>query len=371
MLTWVEISKSAIEHNLKNFRKLAGNAALLMPVVKSNAYGHGITEIARICEESDEVDRLTVANLDEALLLRLINIKKPILILSFYEFDIQKISEAIKKGIYFAVYSIKQIEFLNSVGERIGIKCKIHIKIDTGTSRVGFRIDEIESVAKLIHDFKKIDVEGLWSHFSSSESNNKVTIDQNNILEHADNIFIKNNVNIPIKHIACTAATILHPFSRKDAVRVGIGIYGLHPSIKTYPKIDLRPVLSWKTTIIQVKNLKKGDKISYGGTYKMPLSGKIAVLPIGYFDGYNRAWSNKSKVIINGVTCPVRGRVCMNLTMVDVTKVKNCKVGDVAILLGKHGKSEISADNLADLTPDTINYEIVTRINPLLPRIVV
>lgn len=371
MQTWVEINKTNLEKNLHNFRKITGNAALLIAVVKSNAYGHGIAEVSRICEESPDVDRIAVVNIDEALLLRLINIKKPIQILSFYEQDVQKVSEAIKKNINFPVYTLSQIEFLNSVGERIGIKCKIHIKVDTGTSRIGFRPEELPSLVNKLKTYKKIDVEGLWSHFSSSGTNDIVTKRQHKIIESAEKFLVNAGLNIPVKHISCTAATILHPFAKKDAVRVGIGIYGLHPSSRTRKKIDLYPVLNWKTTVIQVKQLKKGDKISYDGTYTMPADGKIAILPVGYFDGYDRAWSNKSEVIINGKKCPVRGKICMNLTMVDVSKLKKCKVGDVAILIGKQDKTEITADDLAKITKDTINYEVVTNINPLIPRIVV
>lgn len=371
MLSWVEIDKSALLHNLRSFRKLAGNATLLIPVVKSNAYGHGIAEVAHICDGSDDVDRLAVVNLDEALLLRLLNIKKPIQILSFFELDVQKISEAIKKNIIFPVYSLKYAEFLNSIGERIGIKCKVHIKIDTGTSRVGIKPEQIPEFAKKISTLKKIDIEGLWSHFSSSESDDKITKNQNSLIAESAEIFEKNGIKTPIIHIACTAAAVLHPNARRDAIRVGLGTYGLHPSPKTVGKIDLQPVLTWKTKIVQVKLVKKGERISYGGTYTMPKNGKIAVLPVGYYDGYDRAWSNKAHVLIKGVRCPVRGRVCMNLTMIDVSKLKSCEAGETVVLLGRDGKSTISADELAKLSPDTINYEVVTRINPSLPRIVV
>ena len=371
MLTWVEINKAALIHNLNEFRRLIGNSTLLIPVVKSNAYGHGIVEVASICESSDAVDRLAVVNLDEALLLRLCNIKKPIQILSFFEENDDKVKEAIKKNISFPVYSIKQLHYLNSISKRIGISCKIHIKIDTGTSRVGLTSEEIPEFINEIKKCNKLICEGIWSHFSSSESNSKLTKKQNIVFNKAEKIFNSCGINFEIKHISCTAATVLHNFAKHNAVRVGLGIYGLHPTATTSKKIDLVPVLTWKTKIIQVKNLKKGASISYGGKYIMPKNGKIAILPIGYFDGYDRAWSNKSHVIIRGKKCPVRGRICMNLTIVDVSGLKTCSVGDTVTLIGSQNKSRITVDELAKLSKDTINYEVVTNINPQISRFVI
>ncbi|MFA6105107.1 MAG: alanine racemase [Patescibacteria group bacterium] len=371
MLSWVEINRSALEHNLKNFRNLIGKATLLIPVIKSNAYGHGIAEVAKICDELEDVDRLAVVNLDEALLLRMLNIKKPIQILSFFSFDIQKAGEAMKKNVIFPVYTLKQAIWLNTVAERIGQRCKIHIKIDSGTTRIGFFVSELEDFLKNIQKLKHIEIEGVWSHFSSSETDYEITREQNRIFDSAIGVFKKIGICVPIRHISCSAATILHPVARYDAVRIGLCSYGLYPDKKSRKKINLKPVLSWKTTVIQVKNVKKGTGISYGNTYKMPKNGKIAIIPVGYYDGYDRAWSNKAEVLINGKRCPVRGRVCMNLTMIDVSKLKNCKEGSIVTLIGADGKEEITADDLTALTPETINYEIVTRINPLIRRIVV
>ena len=364
MLTWVEINKKALIHNIKAFRTLIGKKTLLMPVIKSNAYGHGIIEIGKICNKNKLIDRLCVAGLDEALMLRKSGVHKTIHILSFFEFDEKKIIYAIKNNIIFPLYTLEQATYLNKIGERCKQKCIVHLKIDTGTNRVGVKIDELPNFAAQLKKLSFIDTEGIWSHFSSSEENERATKDQYQTLLRAEKLINTFKIFPTLKHLACSAASILYPYARLDAIRLGLSLYGLYPASKAKNKIDLIPVLNWKTKIIQVKKVKKGSKISYGQTYTMFHEGKIAVLPVGYFDGYDRAWSNKAEVVIQGKRCPVRGRICMNLMMVEVTKLKKCKVGEVVTLLGK----DITADHLANLTSNTINYEITTHINPLLKR---
>lgn len=371
MLSWVEIARSAIEYNLKAFRDLVGPSVLLIPVVKSNAYGHGILEVARICEEAPEVDRLAVVNLDEALLLRGCGIKKPVQVLSFYPLEEEAIIDSIKKNIILPVYRLEQARFINRIGERIGLIAVVHIKIDTGTSRIGIPIYEISSFATEIKKLKYLRFEGLWSHFSSAETNAVVTKKQLATLNLANEMLSKSGINATMKHIACTAAAILYQNSRLDAVRIGLGTYGLYPDSTCKKLVKLQPALSWKSTLIQVRNVKAGTKIGYGGTHIMKRAGLIATIPVGYYDGYDRAWSNISEVIINAKRCKIRGRVCMNLIMAEIPHGGTAKAGDLVTLIGKDGKEEITADELAKLSPDTINYEITTRINPLIPRIVV
>jgi alanine racemase len=367
MLTWVEIKKANLLHNLQQFRTLIGDHPLLMPVIKANAYGHGILEVGELCDKATEVDRLCVASLAEALQLRDFFIKKPIQILSFFEFDEQKVSRAMQSNIIFPLYTLEQAAFLNTIGEKIGMKCRVHLKIDTGTSRIGVRLENLPEFLQVIKKSPSLNLEGLWSHFSSSESNRSITERQYRELILAESILKRQGIAVPLKHLAAA----LYPSFRLDAVRLGLGLYGLYPAPSIKKIIKLKPVLSWKTTILQIKTVRKGDKISYSGTYTMPNEGKIAVLPVGYADGYNRAWSNQADVLVNGTRCKVRGRVCMNLMMIEVTKVKKCAAGDTVTLLGPSLNEEITADELATLTPDTINYEISTNISPLLSRKVV
>lgn len=369
MLTWVEVSRSAIKHNLAEFKRLIGRQVLLMPVVKSNAYGHGIIEVAKICDADKNVDRICVVNLDEALLLIKNGIKKPILILSFYELDIKKLKIAVQNGIIFPVYREDQILALNKVGRQLKKRVTIHLKIDTGTTRIGLLPNQALDFAKKISRLSNLYFEGIWSHFASSESDpiftNKQLIVFNQVVEQIE----KEGIVMPIKHFACSAATTLHKNTHFNAVRLGLNTYGLYPDEKSRKNINLKPALSLNTKIVQVKTVPKNTRISYGGTYLTKQSTKIAILPIGYWDGIDRKLSNRGEVIIRGVRCPIRGRVCMNLTMIDVTKVKNVKAGDKCTVIGHQGNVSISVDDLSHLI-GTINYEIVDRINPLIPRIV-
>lgn len=369
MLTWVEVNKQAIEYNLKQFKKMIGRNNLLMPVVKSNAYGHGMIEVAKICDHSKQADRICVVNLDEALTLIDAGIKKPIMILSFYELDSKKIQTAVKNNVIFPIYLETQLSFLNKIALSLKKKIKIHIKIDTGTTRIGLLQNEAIGFVKKAKTFKGLEVEGIWSHFSSSEDNNEYTKQQLSIFNRVIIELEKEGIHIPIKHFACSAASIFHKEAHFNAVRLGLSLYGLYPSTKAGRIIKLQPALTWKTKIIQIKNVERGTLIGYGCTYKTKTASRIAILPIGYWDGLDRKLSNAGNVIINGIKCPIRGRICMNLTMADVSKVKNTKVGDCATIIGEQGKNKITADDLA-IQVGTINYEIVDRINPLLPRII-
>jgi len=366
MLTWIEISKSAIEHNIKQFRKLVGNDVLLMPVIKSNAYGHGFLEIAKILNTNKEINRISVVNLNEAV--ELIDnklTKKQIQILSFFDWDEEKIKKAIKNQVIFPIYSLNYANKLNKLGERLNTKVKIAIKIDTGTTRIGFLPNQAIKNIRIINKLNHLNITDIYSHFASSEEDNTQTKKQNLIFNKILKETEKENIKIPFKHITCSAATIVHPNTHFNAVRFGISLYGLHPSKNTENKIKLKPTLSWYTKVIQVKDISKGTKVSYGGTFTAKKEMKIAVLPIGYFDGYDRGMSNHAKVVIKGQKCPVLGRICMNLTIIDVSKIKNTKAGDkVALINGK-----ITADDLAKWA-DTINYEIVTRINSKIPRFI-
>lgn len=369
MHTWVEIDKKAINHNLAQFKKIIGPDKLLMPVVKANAYGHGIIEVAKICDRNRGVGRICVVNDDEALQLVETKIKKPIMILSFYDLnDEHKMYSLVKAGIIFPIYRLDQIKLLNKLGGKAHVKIRVHLKVDCGTGRIGVLPDEAPTIAKKITTKKYLQLEGLWSHFASSESDEVYTKKQHEIFQKTATEIEQRGIKIPIKHMACSASTVLFSLKQYSAARVGISTYGLHPSPNTKSKITLKPALSWHTRIIQVKTLPKGSKISYGGTYTAKAAIALAVLPVGYYDGYDRGMSNVAKVIIKGKLCPIRGRICMNLCMADITNIKGVKAGDMATLIGKSGQARVSAEDLATWS-NTINYEIVDRINPTIPRI--
>ncbi len=367
-LSWIEISKSALLHNIGFYRELIGKAKL-MSVVKSNAYGHGIELVSEII--NDQTDWFGTASAEEAILLRDQGINKSILVLSFYDDDL--IEELLRKNISLAVYDRSQFKRLDAAARKLKTKARIHLKVDTGTSRLGFYPEDVPAVIEEIKKFSGLICEGLFSHLAASEDLPEYTNQQ---LEKFNTLVVKlseQGINIPIKHIACSAAAQGYADSCWDLIRLGIGLYGLS-SYKTKgkpnPKVDLRPVLSWKTRLVQVKNVPKNTFVGYGCTYKTTKASVLGILPVGYYDGFDRKLSNNGEVLINGERCPVRGRVCMNLIIVDLSRAKSAKVGDEAVLIGEQGDDKITADELAKKV-GTINYEIVTRLNSAIPRVVV
>ncbi|NMB92043.1 MAG: alanine racemase [Parcubacteria group bacterium] len=367
-LTWLEINKSAINYNISQFRKLIGPDKLLMSVIKSNAYGHGFFEVAQICDKNKDVDRICVVSLEEALKLIDFKIKKPIFVLSFYELDRNLLKKAIKNKVIFALYDLQQAQILNDIAKHLNKTVKIHLEIDTGASRTGIMPQDTLSFIEKLKPYQNLILEGIWSHFASSEDNPQYTYYQLKKFKNLIKQLESQKIHIPLKHFACTASSVLYKESLLNGIRLGIGLYGLYDNEKIAQRINLKPALFWYTTILQIKDLPPKTKIGYGGTYTTKKKTNLAIIPVGYWDGYDRLFSNRAQVIIKGKKCPIRGRICMNLSMVDITKVPNAKVGDKVILIGKSKNQIISANDLASWA-NTINYEIVTRINPWLPRI--
>lgn len=371
--SWVEISQSAIKHNLKVFRKIIGPKVRLMVVVKSNAYGHGLLEVSRICDKVKKVDWFGTVSLEEALELRKNGIKKPILVLSYYDLNVHQIKQAVQKNISLVVYQETQFEFVDKVAQSLKKKAKIHFKVDTGTSRLGLPVREVLQCINTLIQCKNLELEGLFTHYASAEESNqsftkKQTKDFYRLIQKLE----KQDILIPLKHTSCSAATLIDKAYHFDMIRLGISLYGLwsledHQQIKK--KYHLHSVLTWKTKVIQVREVTKGGTVGYGRTYRSNQRIKIAVLPVGYWEGYDRHLSNMGEVLIKGQRCPIRGRVCMNLIMVEITD-KNVKLYDEVVLIGQQGREVITVDELAKKL-GTINYEVVTRINPLINRIIV
>jgi alanine racemase len=371
--SWVEISRSALINNLKIFKKIIGPRVALMPVVKSNAYGHGLLEVSRICDGQPEVERLCTVNLAEALWLRKNKIKKPILVLSFYDLIEEDIKLAIRQKIVLTVYNEEQINFLDKMAGQLKQKAKIQFKIDTGTSRLGLPVKQALVFINKILKKEHLRLEGIFTHYAAAEEpEQSFTVKQTENFYELIRKLEEKKIFLPLKHAACSAGILMDNFYHFDAVRLGISLYGLWSlengnQIRKY--LDLKPVLAWKTKIIQLKNLEAGDTIGYGRTHRVARKTRLAVLSVGYWDGYDRKLSNFGQVLIKGKRCKVLGRVCMNLIMVDVTGL-SVKVGEEAVLIGRQGREEITADELAEKL-NTINYEVVTGINPLLPRKIV
>lgn len=369
--SWIEISKSALIHNAKQFKKIIAPAKL-MAVVKSNAYGHGSDVVSKIVEPY--VDWFGTANLTEAVSLRNLGIKKPILVLNYYSLD--DVNRAVAKNINLVVYDMNQVKKIAGVVKKLRKVAEVQIKVDTGVSRLGLLPNQVSKFLTELKKFPNIRVVGIFSHLASSEDNAGYTQMQLTRFEDVLEDLKKHGTILPLIHIACTASSLAFPSTRFNLVRLGIGLYGLwsyksvRSTLKKHKGFNLQPVLSWKTKIHFVKEVAADTFVGYGLTYKTTRKSKLAILPVGYFEGYDRGLSNNSYGLIKGKKCNVLGRIFMNLFIVDATDVKSVKAGDEVVLIGKQGKEYISADDLANRL-GTINYEVVTRINPLLRRVVI
>ncbi|MBU1017452.1 alanine racemase [Patescibacteria group bacterium] len=369
-LTWVEISESALAHNLKTFRKLVGKDVVLAPAVKANAYGHGLLECARIFEKNG-ADYLCVNALFEAVVLREAGIKIPLLIIGYTPLsdlaDLPTNTELV-------VYNLETVETLGKIGKKVGI----HLKIETGNHRQGIELTDLPDFIRQLQQHPNLILKGVSTHFANLEDriNHEYALYQLKEFNKAVHELERSGHAPHYRHCANTAAAILLPEAHFNFVRTGIGNYGLWPSEKTEMAakranigIDLKPALTWKTVVAQIKEVKKGALVGYGCTHEMPYNGRIAVLPVGYYDGFVRLLSSRGSVLIHGKKAPVIGRVCMNMIMADVTDIPNVKLEDEVVLIGKQKNEEISAEAIGEQS-QTINYEVTTRINERIPRIV-
>jgi alanine racemase len=366
--SWVEIDTQALKNNIKQYALLAPHS-LMAPVIKSNAYGHDMLLVASVLETVSEVAFLCVVSLSEAITLRQAGIKKPILVLSIIDADLAAV---FIYNIEIVVYDYECIAELNKLGKFYGKKARIHIKIDTGLSRLGIRAQEAMSFIRTCAGYDFLELRALFSHLADSErTDSEATHHQLALFDTLIMQVEQEGIILPLMHISCTAALGAYPLARKKLVRLGIGIYGLWPSeenkkeiMAAYPDFRLQPVLTWKTRIIQIKQVPAGTSVGYGLTHTLTQDSTLAVLPIGYADGYDRRLSSLGVVSIDGQAAPIVGRVAMNLVVVDITGLTVGKKSEV-ILLGK--PLYCTADVLAQLC-NTINYEVVTRINSNIKR---
>ncbi len=365
--SWVEISRSAIIHNLGQYQRLVGSEVAVMPIVKSNAYGHGMVEIAKLV--APRVKWLGVVSLGEALALRRLGIKRRIFVLSYIPQSYLK--EGIKQKIDLPIYDLESAKLINAVATKLKIRARVHIKVDTGATRVGILTPQVGGFVQQLATLSNLKIEGIYSHFAASEENQKYTEFQ---LKRFQQVLADLKIKIPIRHFACSAASLVEPKTHFNLIRLGLGLYGLWPSElvrkliqKKHHWLELKPALTWKTRIIQVKDIPAKTKVGYGCSYTAKTKMRIAVIAVGYWEGYDRHLSNQGEVLIGGKRCPLVGRICMNISMIDVSKVGDVKIGQEVVLLGKQGREEITAEELAEKI-GTINYEVVTRINPILER---
>lgn len=372
-LTWIEISKSALEHNLRMFKN-SNPKTLVAPVIKSNAYGHGLLEVARLCQESSLADWLCTASLSDAVFLRTQGIIKPILVLSFLDEDPAFVAHY---AIDVIVYDLATIKELSAVGRSIGKPVNIHLKVDTGMSRLGFFPHEVPEVIAKIHTMGGLVLQGIATHFAEvAQENQDYTMQQAKAFNDLLIFLAKNNINIPLRHAANSAGALNVAGPLWNFTRLGASLYGLWPSqfthhcaLKKDPSFSLKPILTWKTRVITMRQIPAHAFIGYDRTFTTTRPTTIALLPMGYFDGYNRRLSNLGVVMIRNQPAKVVGRVCMNLLMVDVTDIEGTAVGDEVILLGDF--PGLTAHDVAQLTEGRNPREVTTRLNAAIKRIIV
>jgi alanine racemase len=373
----VEIDRTALVHNIREFRRRIGPRRKFLAVVKANAYGHGLLEVAAIAG-AEGVDWLGVNNVDEGVALRRAGIGAPVLVLGYA--PLAALEEAVAADLRLTVYNRETVDRLARVASRLGRTVRVHVKLETGTWRQGVPPRALAAFVRDIRRRPGLVVEGLSSHFANIEDTTKHDYPRRQLETYraACRALEAGGPRVPLKHMSCTASTILFPEPGFNLARVGIGLYGLWPSKETYlsclldrkDPLALRPVLAWRARIAQVKKVPAGSDIGYGGTYRTTRPTVLAVVPVGYFDGYDRGLSNAAHVLVKGRRAPVRGRVAMDFFMADVTDVPGVRLEDEVTLLGADGRERIAAEDLASLA-GTISYEILARINPLVPRVVV
>jgi alanine racemase len=375
-LSWVEIDAAALEQNVTAIRSNLAPDCGMVPVVKANAYGHGYLQIARLLD-GKEFPYIGVHNLEEALLLREGGISNDILILGYV--PLEDLKAAVAAGLNFVVYNVETLRKLTEVASsKTPAKC--HLKLETGTNRQGVTHAQLPDFLALFSGKSQLQFVGVSMHFANIEDTTDHAYAEFQFQRYVEmkQTIEASGLSVKYYHTASSAAALLFPHTHFNLVRVGIALYGLWPSKETYLSYRLtgkqnqilRPVLSWKTLVAQVKDVRKGEYIGYGTTYRATADLKIAVIPIGYYDGYDRQLSNSGHVLINGMRAPIRGRICMDIFMVDVTDIPDVHAESEVVLIGRSGDEVIRVEDVAGWA-NTINYEIVSRIGSHLERRVI
>ncbi|MBU0544466.1 MAG: alanine racemase [Proteobacteria bacterium] len=370
-ILWAEVDLKAIAHNIRELRRITNSSSSIMAVVKANGYGHGSVEVAR-CALDNGAEALGVARIHEAILLRNDGIDAPILVLgytpAFYYEDI------LNYDIIQTLFSRQSAESLSSFAVLHKKKVKVHVKIDTGMGRLGILVDhrreyalkEVESIVRL----PGLEPEGIFTHFSMADSLDKIfSRRQFEIFMEFINGLKSQGIEFGIRHAANSAGIIDMPETHLDMVRAGIAMYGLYPSEEVKrERASLMPAMTVKSLIIHLKDVPAGFKVSYGATYETKKPTTIATVPVGYADGYNRLLSSRGCMLVGGERAPITGRVCMDLTMIDIGGIPGVKQGDEVVIIGKQKDSVIKADEIAALL-GTINYEVVSSLTDRVKRI--
>lgn len=383
---WVEIDRSALRHNLENLKRLVAPSGF-MAVVKAEAYGHGMLEVARVAVEVGAWG-LAVVNIDEGLRLRAAGFRCRVVVVGpVFGFEVPA---ALAQDLSLPVYSLEQAREVSQAAVAQGRLAAIHLKLDTGLGRLAVPSSQAREFLSAVKELPGLRLEGIYSHYADAEGlDQSYTLQQFRRFQEVLQTARELGMEPQVRHISASAAGMLLQEARLDLVRLGIAMYGLWPAEETRilmasrggdllgqiniafsagqaPALDqlLRPVLSYKTRVAQVKELPNGSPLGYGCTTTLSRDSRVAILPVGYAEGYDRHLSNRGEVLIAGRRARVLGRVCMNMTTVDVTDIPDVQAGQEVILIG----GSISAEEVASKI-GTINYELVTRIPQQIPRV--
>ena len=359
------VDRGAIRWNFRQVRRKVGPKVQVLCVVKANAYGHGAREVARALERAG-ANAFGTATVEEAVELRKGGLTRPIVVLTGVRPE--QLEDLKRYRLTPVVSDVTVLRRLEQLANRRRAGLNFHLKVDTGMGRIGFLADQCDQWLGELAKLKRLKFEGLLTHFSCAESVlQDYTLRQLSAFERVLHKLQGEGHHPPLVHLANSAAVLTLPSSHFNMVRPGLMLYGCHPSESTAKEAALKPALTWKTRIQQLKLVPKGSSISYGQTFTTARESLIATLPVGYADGYKQLLSNRSAVLVRGRRAPVVGTVCMDLTMADVTDIAGVKQGDEVVLLGRQRGEVISAEEMAGWA-HTISYEILTSISSRVPR---
>ncbi|MFH1712065.1 MAG: alanine racemase [Patescibacteria group bacterium] len=373
--TWVEINSDALRKNVEHLSAIMQSGTNFCTVVKANAYGHDIDTMVRLLL-TEGINLFAVDSIDEAIRVRQRAPEADIFILGYTVPE--RLEDVIEHSFIQTIYDLTMIDCFLEIALKKRVQARVNLKIETGTNRQGVLVHQLPDLLRqLAREQRFIRLEGVSSHFADAENADDHTLSNAQHARFMEAITVVEQYGLEPRfiHMACSAAALQAPETHHSMIRFGIALYGLWSSeslrvhVRRSKSVELTPVLSWKTTIAQIKDVPVGDYIGYARGFRTDKPRRIAVLPVGYFDGYRRCYKDSS-VILHGQQCPIIGIICMNMMMVDVSMIPQARVGDTVTLLGRDGMHQVTAEDLAKIA-NTINYEIVTAINPLLPRIVV
>jgi alanine racemase len=363
--TWAEVNLARLDYNLAAIKKRVAPAKVLL-TVKANAYGHGLVEVSKAL--AGKTDYIGVAVLEEGILLRKLGITAPIIVLGGIWRN--QIPLYLQHDLTLTASSVERLEQINTVSGQMGIKAKVHLKIDTGMERIGIHYYSAHLLQEAALKCAHVEVEGIFSHLANADSSDLThTRLQLERFSEVLRFYERRSLPIPMRHIANSAAVLALPESSFDMVRPGILLYGVYPSLNLPRTIDVKPALAWKSRVVYFKVVKPGHPVSYGSTWQSDHEVRIVTIPVGYGDGYFRSMSNRAQVIIRGKKYSQVGTICMDQLMVNI-EWDSAYNGDEVILLGESDEEKITVENLADWA-GTIPYEILTNINTRVPRVYV